>query len=210
MELPIVMIDNQTAENFQLPDPDLLTYYKNLEQRIIYIEGELDELTSDYQKQILIWNQEDKDIPMSERKPIKVMINSPGGILADAISLAHTIVLSKTPVYTYNIAEACSGAFLLLIAGHRRFAMKYSVALYHSGSGNIGGTYDETVQASKWYKKIVSNMEDFVIENTIITKQSLSRHRKSDWYMDSDEQIANGVADEIVTDISQIIGEGGD
>lgn len=191
--------------NMQLPDPCLVRYYQNLKNRIIYIDQELGDETLEYQRQIIQYNIEDKDIPVEERKPIKLLINSPGGYLTEAMSLARTIKLSKTPVYTYNMGECDSGAFILLISGMKRFALSGTFALYHRGSGSVGGDFDDTVSATKQYKDQVNQMQEWVIENTKIQKSVLVRKKSANWWMNDKEQVENGVVDKIIESIDDII-----
>ena len=65
----------QNAENLQLPDPSLLQFYKNYENRIIWIDDEITSMTLEYAKMIMQWNFEDKknNIPVDQRTPIKVI-----------------------------------------------------------------------------------------------------------------------------------------
>ena len=116
------------------------------------------------------------------------------------------IRLSKTPVYTYNMGECFSGAFVLLIAGHKRFALPYSRAMCHSGSGLVGGTYQQTDNAMKDYKAQVEVMKQFILERTTIPPKMLNKKMGDDWYLSLDEQLANGVVDEVVEDMSVLIG----
>ena len=102
-------------ENLKLPDPSLKQFYEDLDERIIWIDDEITEgNTIPVTKAILRWNKEDKDIPIEERKPIKILIFSPGGDLYTTLALVDIMLLSKTPVYTYNMGIAMSGGLLLI------------------------------------------------------------------------------------------------
>lgn len=192
--------------NMQLADPGLLRYYKNRQDRIIYIDTELKDEALECQKEIIGFNVEDKNIPIEKRKPIKLLINSPGGWLTETMSLAHIIKMSKTPVYTYNIGESCSGAFIVLISGHKRFTLPGAYALYHRGQGAVGGSFDDAMSASKQYKDQVDQMQDWVIANTKIKKATLTRKKSADWWMNDKEQIENGVVDKLIESIDEIVG----
>ena len=68
------------------------------EQRRIYLNCEIDESIVDSAVyHILRYNRLDKDIPIEDRIPIKIYINSPGGSVADGYALIDAIRLSKTP-----------------------------------------------------------------------------------------------------------------
>lgn len=132
----------QDVDNLQLPSPELLTYYRNLEDRVIWIDDGIDESVLEVSKLIMRFNKEDTNIPIKDRKPIKLLIYSYGGDGNVCFSLLDIIALSKTPVYTYNMGIAMSAGFLILLAGHKRFCTKYSTALAHSGSGGTSGTFE--------------------------------------------------------------------
>ena len=105
------------VENLQLPDPSLLQFYKNYEDRIIWIDDEITTMTLEYAKMIMQWNLDDKKagIPVEERVPIKVIFFSPGGDLEVNNCLVDTISLSTTKVVGINVGMAASsGCFIYL------------------------------------------------------------------------------------------------
>lgn len=51
-----------------LPSPELVNYYRLAENRIFYIDYEIDESVLEVQKAIIYYNIIDKDIPVSERE----------------------------------------------------------------------------------------------------------------------------------------------
>lgn len=58
---------SQNAENLQLPDPSLLQFYKNYENRILWIDDEITTMTLEYAKMIMQWNFEDKQKKYTKR-----------------------------------------------------------------------------------------------------------------------------------------------
>ena len=87
---------------------------------------------------ILIVDDEAK-IPVEERKPIKIYIQSPGGMLTSTFTMIDSIKLSKTPVYTIAMGETYSGGFFTFLAGHKKFAYPHASFLYHEGATANGG-----------------------------------------------------------------------
>ena len=71
----------ESIEDLQLPAPELITFYKNLEHRTLWLDSEVDDFYLEYGRYIIEFNREDKGIPVEERQPIKLMIMSPGGLL---------------------------------------------------------------------------------------------------------------------------------
>lgn len=115
----------QNAENLQLPDPSLLQFYKNYENRIIWIDDEITTMTLEYAKMIMQWNFEDKqkNIPINERTKIKVVFFSPGGDLEVNNCLVDTISLSQTPVVGVNVGMAASSGCFIYLACHERLTL---------------------------------------------------------------------------------------
>ena len=99
----------------------------DIEERRLFINENIDsEIVDTIVYHILRYNREDKDIPIENRKPILLYINSNGGSVPDGYALIDAIMISKTPVYTINQGYCYSMGFLIYIAGKRRFAMPNS------------------------------------------------------------------------------------
>lgn len=202
-ELQIALPNN--LDNMQLPAPEMVNYWRLADNRIFYIDYEIDESVLEIQRSIIAINIADKDIEPSERKKIKIFIDSPGGLLSETMSLATTIVMSKTPVVTVNIAEAYSGGCLLLLAGHERYTFPYAKAMLHTGSGGTVGTYEQTEQAQRNYKKQIEEMGSYILERSGMDEKLYKKNKSKDWYMDASEQVSNGIVHKIVTDLEEII-----
>lgn len=188
-----------------LPAPELVNYWNLAENRIFYIDYEIDESVLEIQRSIININIEDKDIEPEDRKPIIIMIDTPGGLLVETMSLAMTMVMSKTPVITVNIGTAYSGGALLLLAGHTRYGFKYSKAMLHAGSGGVSGTYDQTEAAQKIYKKQVDEMGSYILERSKIDDKTFKKNKSKDWYFDTDEQVKYGLIDSVLESFEEVI-----
>ena len=204
MELQELILPKD-VENLQLPDPGLLDYYKLAENRIFYVDYEIDMGILDLQRSIILINLEDRDYPIEERLPIKILIDSPGGLLSETMSVVSTIIQSKTPVITINVADAYSGGALLLLSGHKRYALPYSKAMLHTGSGGTSGTFEQTEEQQKNYKRQVEDMGKYILERTSMDKKVFNRNKAKDWYFMPDEQVKYGLVHEITENIYDII-----
>lgn len=204
MDLELLMPTSPEA-TLQLADPGLMSFYHCLDNRILWVDGEIDISLLEITRQIMQWNIDDKDIPIEDRIPIKVFIFSPGGNLAETMHACSIFQMSKTPVWTVNMGMAMSGGFLLLVHGHRRLALPYARAMAHLGSGGVGGTYGQAEDAMSDYKAQIDDMKKAILEHTKIQKSALSRKKDRDWYMSAEDMLKLGVVDEIVTDLNQIL-----
>jgi ATP-dependent Clp protease protease subunit len=191
----------EPVENLQLPNPDLLTYYKDEQDRVLWIEGEIGDGLFELSKMILRYNMEDKNIPVEERKPIKIFINSPGGDLDSTLAFIGLMNISKTPIWTIDACWAYSAAGLILMAGHKRYALPNTECLIHSGSGQLGGSFEQTTEQMKNYKYLVDKMRDFILSKTKIDQKLFKKMSTKDWYIYTDEMLSLGIVDEIVEDL---------
>lgn len=192
-------------ENLQLPSPELLTYYRDLQDRVIWIDYDVGEPILEVSKLIMHFNKLDKDIPIEERKPIKLLVYSYGGDGNACFSLLDIIAISKTPIYTYNMGVAMSAGLLILLAGHKRFCLKNSTALAHSGSGGACGTYEQTEAQMKDYQRFVKTMRDYILERTNIDTKTFNKYKNKEWYLYAEDQVKYHVVDKIVDDILEIM-----
>lgn len=183
----------------------MANYWRLAEDRIFYINDEITEETLEIQKAIISINIEDKNVKIEDRKPIYVYINTNGGLLQETMSLSQVMILSKTPVITVNIGAAYSGGALLLLAGHTRYAMKYTKAMIHTGSSGIAGTYEQTEAAQKAYKKQIDEMAEYILDRSGMDDKLFKRNKSKDWYLDHDEQLKYGLVHHIVTSLDQIV-----
>ena len=181
-------------------------YRKDYLERVIYINFDLSvETITDYSRLILDYNRQDKGIRKEMRKPIKVYIFSYGGDVDAALHFVDICMLSKTPVYTYNMGVAMSGGLYILLAGEKRFALKNSTALLHQGSAQTSGDAEKVKAFTKQYSKLLKMMFDYTTERTKISKETLNKKKSSEWYMLADEQLQLGIVDKIVDDIDEVL-----
>lgn len=195
----------ESVENLQLPNPELLMYYQNMEDRVIWVDCEIDESILSVSRLIISFNKKDKDIPVEERKPIKLLLYSYGGDGQACFSLLDIIALSQTPVYTINMGVAMSAGLLILLAGHKRFCLKNSVALAHSGSGGTSGTFEQTEAQMKNYQCFVKTMREYILERTSIDAKTLNKYKGKEWYLYREDQLRYHIVDDVINNIYDLI-----
>ena len=193
------------VENLQLPNPELLQFYQDEKDRTIWIEGEIDETIFEVSKLILKYNKEDKGVSVEDRIPIKLFIHSPGGNLDETLAFVAMMEISKTPIWTINAGWAYSAAGLILMAGHNRFALPNSQCLIHSGSGGVGGSFEQAEAQMKNYKDLVAKMREFILSKTTIDPKLFKKKNASEWYISTEEMLENGIVDKIVTNLDEIL-----
>jgi ATP-dependent Clp protease, protease subunit len=205
-EIELVSVETpKYLENLQLPDPNLLSYYKNASNRTYWIEGEVCADILEIGKAIIDCNREDRDLPIDQIKPVRICLFTPGGEIEPTFSLINIIEMSRTPVYTYNMGIAMSCGLWLLLAGHKRFCTKGSRSMLHSGTGGASGTFEQVESATKDYKKLIDYTREYTMRKSLIDAKTLARYKDKDWYFYTDDQLKYGLVDAVISDISELL-----
>lgn len=193
--------------NLQLPNPSLLDYYKDAEARMFWLEGEVDGDTLELVKTIMRLNHEDAKykIPVEERVPIRIFIDTNGGSTQVMRSLISAIKLSKTPVYTIVYCAAMSAGSYILAAGHKRFAFPSSIILVHSGGVGYQGTVEQVESAKKFFDRLDKIDNDNFLASTTVSPRDLKRKGAVDWYMTAEEALQCGIVDRIIESFDEVM-----
>ena len=192
---------------------------RNLEDRRLYLYGEIASVdfeekcvnlsvstTSKLVEMIINFNRIDHDIPVEEREPIRLYINSPGGDLVEGMALLSAIELSKTPIYTINVGQWSSMAFLIGIAGHKRLSLPNAMFLMHDGtSGAFGSTskVQDQIEFEKRFEKEV--VKSHVLKHSNMKAVDYDALARVELYMLPTDALDRGFIDEVVTDINAIL-----
>lgn len=188
-----------------LPDPTMVEFYRRLKNREILWNDDIDDATIDIALYIKKWNDEDKDLAIEDRQPIKIFINSDGGYVAAVLHVIDMIHLSKTPVYTIGMGRVYSAGGLLLMAGHKRYIFPHTSCLIHDGSSGAIGSIGKMIDNLEFTKELEKRIKQYILSSTRITEEIYDQNYRRDWFMFSEEIIKLGIADEIVTDIDTIL-----
>lgn len=205
--------ENTVSENSVLDsfiDPEFQVHSEEVIETFSFLTRSLhlcSEITHEhaiaFSDAIKFWNEVDNldEIPIEERKPIKIYIDSPGGDLDATFSIIDSITLSKTPVNTITIGSGNSGGFFIGIVGHKRIGYPHSSYLFHEGYCENNGDAHKYIQFTEFYKKKLSMLKDLVRKNTKLTSEDYEKYKKDDLWLTADEALKYGIIDEIATEL---------
>lgn len=133
-------------------------------------------------------------------KPIKLYIDSYGGLVYQCLGLLGIMEKSKVPVHTIVTGAAMSCGFMIAITGHRRYAYDKATLMYHQVSNGFYGKVKDMEEDLEETKRLQLFIEDHTLSKTKITREQLRENykRKKDWYMPSKKALKLGVIDEIL------------
>ena len=195
----------QSIENMALPNPNLLDYYKDANERVFWLEGEVGCDTLDLVKTIMRCNIEDEGKAPEARIPIKLFIDTNGGDVQVMWVLINAIKISKTPVHTIVYCGALSAGAHILAAGHKRFAFPGSMILVHSGSCQFGGDMEKVESAKKYYDALGKKANELLVADSKVNPRELKRKGAVDWYMTAEEALEQGIIDKVIEDFSEVM-----
>lgn len=172
--------------------------------RNLYLTDEIKhEHAISFSDAISFWNfiDETDGVPVEEREPIKIFIDTPGGDLDATLSIIDCITLSKTPVWTITTGSGSSGGFFVGMCGHKRIGYPHSTYLFHEGSCQNGGDAHKYFQFDDFYKKRLKTLKELTLEKTKFTEEFYKNHKKDDVWLSAEEALQKGIIDEIATEL---------
>ena len=131
--------------------------------------------------------------------PIKLFITSPGGDLDTTFLFYDVVKRIKSPVIT--IGDYCaSAAAILLAAGSKRYLSPHAKVMLHLPAGQMGGDARDWDIQHKQMEKYRNRVVDILIEcGARKSKDEILSDIDRDYWMEPEEAIDYGLADEILT-----------
>ncbi len=169
-------------------------YSRLLEDRIIFLTGEIDSSTANsVVAQLLYLETKDPD------KDISLYINSPGGSVTDGMAIYDTMNYIKCDVSTICIGQAASMGAFLLSAGTKgkRYALANSEIMIHQPSGGVSGQATEIAIVAERILKIRAKMNRILAENTNQPLEKICADVERDFFMDAEEAKSYGIIDKV-------------
>lgn len=131
--------------------------------------------------------------------PIKLVITSPGGDLDSAFLFYDTIKLIKSPIETLG-RYCASAAAMILAAGRKRYLMPHARVMLHLPGGQMQGDAHDWAIQQRQMVKYEDKMVDILIEcGAKKSHEEIVADIDRDLWLEPDETIAYGLADEIMT-----------
>lgn len=186
----IPMVVDQTGNGERSYD----IYSRLLEDRIIFLNGEIDDsVANSIIAQLIFLEGKNPD------KDIYIYINSPGGSVSAGMAIYDTIKYIKCDVSTICVGLAASMAAFLLAGGTKgkRFALPNSEIMIHQPLGGAQGQASDIIITAKHIQDIKSKMNRILSENTGTPLDKVEKDTDRDNYMTAKEAKEYGIIDEI-------------
>ncbi|GAA0607234.1 ATP-dependent Clp protease proteolytic subunit [Paenochrobactrum glaciei] len=170
-------------------------YSRLLRERIIFLNGEVnDTMSALICAQLLLLEAE------SQKKPINLYINSPGGSMTSGLAIYDTMQFIHAPVHTLCMGTARSmGSFLLMAGepGHRSALPNASLHVHQPLGGFQGQASDIFIQSEEM-RKTKHKVIEFYARHCGRTYEEVERKLDRDCFMDAQEALEWGLIDSIL------------
>ena len=169
---------------------------KLLSERMIWIEGEIDQNTAnEFLKQVIILSLENKD------KPINLIISSIGGEIGAGLQIYDIMRTSFVPINTFCVGIAYSMGALLFTAGAKRYMVgnNSELMLHEPMLGNrISGSASSIRSVSDSLMKMRDKINLILSEQTGKSIEEIEKATAYDHYFSASECIDFHLADKII------------
>lgn len=187
------------ANDVSTLDPIMYQYFNQLlRKRTIVLNSEIDE--SILETVVLPLKDFEQD---TDDTPVKLILNTPGGSVADGLMLCNIIDNYKKPLEIIVPSYSCSMGTIILCSGNKnpnvvKKAYPFSFALFHSGQTYVGGESTSVEDVMNFNKGVDNRIRDYIIANTNITEELYDAHHRKQWYISAEEMLKYGLIDEII------------
>lgn len=189
-------------EKEERPQSDLGMLNKKLERyffekRSVYLWGVVDDKSAkDIVSKLLLL---DADKPGEE---IKFYINSPGGVVTSGMVMYDTMQMIQSPVSTICMGLAASMGSILLSGGvkGRRFIFPHGEVMIHQPSlgGYIQGVSADLEIQAEQTRRVKEIGAGILAKNCGKTVEQIMRDFDRDYWMDANQAIEYGIADQLI------------
>ena len=169
-------------------------YSRLLENRIIFITGEIDDAVANtVVAQLIYLESRDPD------KDISLYINSPGGSVSAGLAIYDTMNYIKCDVSTICIGMAASMGAFLLSSGARgkRYALPNSEIMIHQPLGGAQGQASDIKIHAEHILRTKAKLNRILSENTGNDFATIERDTDRDNYLSAEEARAYGLIDKV-------------
>ena len=166
-----------------------------LENRIIFLEGVIRDDTANAAVMKFLFLQFE-----NRTQGISFYINSPGGSVYSTLAIYDTMQFIESPIATYCIGMAASGAAVLLAGGTKgkRFALPHSKIMIHQPYGQVGGQVSDIEIQAEEILKSRHVINEILARHTGQPIERIAKDTERDRYLSALQAKEYGLVDDII------------
>jgi len=171
-----------------------------LDNRILFMVGEISYRMATEVIMKLLYLDNSK--PGSD---ISLYINSPGGSVDDTMAIYDTMIFIGSPVATYCIGRAQSGAAIILASGTKgkRHALPHSKIMLHQPWGGVTGQASDIKIQAEEILRAKTMINEVLSKHTGQTPEKIAMETERDNYMTAEQAKEYGIVDEVLHEVEK-------
>jgi len=172
-----------------------------LRSRSVLLFGAIEpKLTKEIFQRVLVLDSVD------EPKPIKIFINSPGGVADDGFAIYDLLKSIRSPVTTIVTGLAASAATIIMVATpkERRLILPNSRVMLHQPSSGVQGTASDIAISAKEILRLRKKANELFVAETGQSMARLEDDMHRDYWMNAEESVEYGLTGGILQSLSDL------
>ena len=169
-------------------------YSRLLKDRIIILNGEIDDNTSNSIVAQLLY------LDSLNNEDISIYINSPGGSITSGMAIYDTMNYIKSDVSTICIGISASMAAFILACGTRgkRYILPNSEVMIHQPLGGAQGQATDIKIAADRIIRLKERLNTILAKKTGKSLKQIANDTERDNFMTSNEALNYGIVDKVL------------
>src|SRR5688572_14495139 len=168
-----------------------------LENRVVFLIGEINQASAARLMMQMFYLEHQK-----RGQEIHFYINSPGGAVDDTLAIYDTMRFLSSPVSTYCLGRAYSGAAVLLTAGvkGKRYILPHAKVMIHQPYGGVSGQAEDIRIQAEQIIKAKAELNRIISRHTGQPIENIQRDSERDKYFTAEEAVKYGLVDEVLSE----------
>src|SRR6202161_896898 len=191
MQHLVPMVVEQTTRGERAYD----IYSRLLKERIIFITGPIEDITSSLIVAQLLFLEAD-----NPKKEIAMYINSPGGVVTAGLAIYDTMQFVRPAVSTLCVGQAASMGSRLRAAGNKdmRFALPNARIMLHQPSGGFQGQATDIMLHAQEILNLKKRLNEIYVKHTRQPLKKIEDALERDYFLTAELAVEWGVVDKVI------------
>jgi len=139
-----------------------------------------------------------------DKRPIRLMLGSPGGGLYESLAIYDTIKMLPVKTVAICNGKVMSGGILILLACDERVSTPNTTFMMHHGHTTLSGNVLELQEQIAEIASLNNRMLDTIIKRTKIRRDQLDEWLVKDHYLNVEQAIKHGLIDKRIVKLSDL------
>lgn len=194
MSIIPTVIDGTTRSAYDI-------YSLLLKERIIFLGTAIDDHIANLIVAQLLY------LDSENHYPIRLYVNSPGGVIYAGLAIYDTMKMLKSPVSTMAVGFTGSFGTMILAAGAKgqRYALPHATVHMHPASGGAKGYTEDVRIAYHEQERLENQLFHLIGKHSNHTKDEIEEVYRRDRFMNAVEAKEFGLVDEVLGDVDDLI-----